>query len=55
VRAELTFRRSSRAKQLLREVDGVIRGQVVPPRPRMKAPGPNDQGTLFNPKRRDRA
>ena len=34
VRDELTFRRSKRAKQLLREVEALLRGEVgMPPRP----------------------
>jgi hypothetical protein len=50
LRAELTNRTTPRAKQLLREVNGLLTGSVAPPPKGMKAPNPDDQGALFSPK-----
>lgn len=50
LRSELTYRGTSRAKQLLREVQGLIQGVVPTPKKEMKPPDPDDQGALFSPK-----
>ena len=50
LRSELTYRSTPRAKQLLREVDGLINGVASPLKKDMKPPTPDDQGALFSPK-----
>lgn len=47
VREELTYRETDRARQLLREVEGLLSGTVPsPPRP-PRPDDPNDQGSLL--------
>jgi hypothetical protein len=47
IRDELTFRTTDRARQLLKEVEGVLRGDV-PTRPEAPRPShPDDQKELF--------
>jgi hypothetical protein len=49
LREELGFRRTDRAKQLLREVTGLLSGQV-PTRPKLpRAAQPEDQFDLIKP------
>jgi hypothetical protein len=52
LRLELSHRKAPRAKQLLREVNGVLDGSVATPPKEMKVPNPDDQGALFSPQGR---